>query len=50
MAFPAALHAQRTITGQAAFAGYSEQKRGVRRKIIVAALLVSQQEAMELST
>src|SRR5580692_12343758 len=35
---PPALHAQQTITGQAAFAGYSQQKPGVRRKITVADL------------
>src|ERR1700746_1800075 len=35
---PAALHAQQTITGQAAFAGYTQQKPGVRRKITVADL------------
>jgi glucose/arabinose dehydrogenase len=35
---PAALPAQQTITGQAAFAGYSQQKPGVRRKITVADL------------
>jgi hypothetical protein len=34
--FPAALRAQQTITGQAALAGYSQQKPGVRRKINVA--------------
>jgi hypothetical protein len=34
--FPAALHAQQAITGRAAFACYSQQKPGVRRKIIVA--------------
>jgi glucose/arabinose dehydrogenase len=36
--FPAALHAQQTITGHAAFAGYAQQKPGVRRKITVADL------------
>ena len=36
--FPAALYSQQTITGQAAFAGYSQQKPGVRRKITVADL------------
>jgi hypothetical protein len=36
--FPAALDAQPTITGQAAFAGYSQQKPGVRRKITLADL------------
>ena len=35
---PAVLHAQQTITGQAAFAGYAQQKPGVRRKITVADL------------
>ena len=35
---PAALPAQQTITGQAAFADYSQQKPGVRRKITVADL------------
>src|SRR6201995_3805141 len=35
---PSALHAQKTITGQAAFADYSQQKPGVRRKITVADL------------
>ena len=35
---PSALHAQQTITGQAVFAGYSQQKPGVRRKITVADL------------
>src|ERR1700735_4519954 len=35
---PSVLHAQQTITGQAAFAGYSQQKPGVRRKITVADL------------
>jgi glucose/arabinose dehydrogenase len=35
---PSAIHAQQTITGQAAFADYSQQKPGVRRKIIVADL------------
>jgi hypothetical protein len=35
---PSALHAQQTITGQAAFAGYAQQKPGVRRKITVADL------------
>jgi glucose/arabinose dehydrogenase len=37
-AFPLALAAQQTITGQAAFADYSQQKPGVRRKITVADL------------
>jgi glucose/arabinose dehydrogenase len=32
------LHAEQTITGQAAFAGYAQQKPGVRRKITVADL------------
>jgi hypothetical protein len=36
--FPVALHAQQTVTGQAAFAGYSQQKPGIRRKITVADL------------
>src|SRR3984885_5828914 len=36
--FPSALHAQQTITGQAAFADYTQQKPGVRRKITVADL------------
>ena len=35
---PPALHAQQTITGQAAFADYTQQKPGVRRKITVADL------------
>src|ERR1700729_3684216 len=35
---PVALHAQQTITGQAAFADYTQQKPGVRRKITVADL------------
>jgi glucose/arabinose dehydrogenase len=35
---PSALPAQQTITGQAAFAGYAQQKPGVRRKITVADL------------
>ena len=35
---PAAVQAQPTITGQAAFAGYNQQKPGVRRKITVADL------------
>ena len=35
---PQALPAQQTITGQAAFADYSQQKPGVRRKITVADL------------
>src|ERR1700712_1118477 len=35
---PWALHAQQTITGQAAFADYTQQKPGVRRKITVADL------------
>jgi len=35
---PSTLHAQQTITGQAAFADYSQQKPGVRRKITVADL------------
>jgi hypothetical protein len=38
IALPAALRAQLTITGQAAFAGYTQQKPGVRRKITVADL------------
>jgi hypothetical protein len=33
-----ALHAQQTITGHAAFADYTQQKPGVRRKITVADL------------
>ncbi len=36
--FPVAIQAQQTITGQAAFADYSKQKPGVRRKITVADL------------
>ena len=35
---PSAIHAQQTITGQAAFADYTQQKPGVRRKITVADL------------
>lgn len=35
---PSALQAQQTITGQAAFADYTQQKPGVRRKITVADL------------
>ena len=35
---PLGLHAQQTITGQAAFADYTQQKPGVRRKITVADL------------
>jgi glucose/arabinose dehydrogenase len=35
---PSALHSQQTITGQAAFADYTQQKPGVRRKITVADL------------
>jgi len=35
---PSALHAQKTITGQAAFADYTQQKPGVRRKITAADL------------
>src|SRR5258707_3802107 len=35
---PSALHAQQTITGQAAFADYTQQKPGIRRKITVADL------------
>ena len=35
---PSPLHAQQTITGQAAFADYTQQKPGVRRKITVADL------------
>ncbi|WP_213806534.1 PQQ-dependent sugar dehydrogenase [Granulicella sp. dw_53] len=35
---PTPLPAQQTITGQAAFAGYGQQKPGVRRKITVADL------------
>src|SRR5258708_19139939 len=35
---PPGLHAQQIITGQAAFADYSQQKPGVRRKITVADL------------
>jgi hypothetical protein len=35
---PSALYAQQTITGQAAFADYTQQKPGVRRKITVADL------------
>ena len=38
MIVPASLTAQQTITGQAAFADYSKQKPGVRRKITVADL------------
>jgi len=38
MLLPSAIHAQQTITGQAAFAGYAQQKPGVRRKITVADL------------
>jgi glucose/arabinose dehydrogenase len=37
-AFPSMLLAQNTVTGQAAFADYSKQKPGVRRKITVADL------------
>ena len=35
---PSALYAQQTITGQAAFADYTQQKPGTRRKITVADL------------
>jgi hypothetical protein len=35
---PSALHAHQTITGQAAFAGYAQQKPGIRQKITVADL------------
>ena len=35
---PASLSAQQTITGQAAFADYTQQKPGIRRKITVADL------------
>src|SRR5258708_33485706 len=35
---PPVLHAQQIITGQAAFADYSQQKPGVRRKITLADL------------
>ena len=35
---PYALHAQQTITGQAAFADWNQQQPGVRRKITVADL------------
>src|SRR5271163_4100764 len=35
---PSVLHAQQTITGQAAFADYTQQKPGVRRIITVADL------------
>jgi len=35
---PAAIYAQQTITGQAAFADYTQQKPGIRRKITVADL------------
>jgi hypothetical protein len=35
---PSGLHAQQTITGQAAFADYTQQKPGVRRKITLADL------------
>src|SRR3984957_4505278 len=35
---PSVLHAQQTITGQAAFADYTQQKPGIRRKITVADL------------
>jgi len=38
MFLPSALYAQQTITGQAAFADYTQQKPGVRRKITVADL------------
>src|SRR5882757_9510288 len=38
MLLPSAIHAQQTITGQAAFADYTQQKPGVRRKITVADL------------
>jgi glucose/arabinose dehydrogenase len=38
LALPVALPAQQTITGKAAFAGYDQQKPGVRRKITVADL------------
>src|SRR5438309_8530132 len=35
---PSAVYAQQTITGQAAFADFTQQKPGVRRKITVADL------------
>ena len=35
---PSALYAQQTITGQAAFADYTQQEPGIRRKITVADL------------
>lgn len=38
LALPAAVTAQQTITGKAAFAGWDQQKPGVRRKITVADL------------
>jgi len=38
MLLPAALPAQQTITGQAAFADWNQQQPGVRRKITLAAL------------
>jgi len=38
MLFPAALPAQQTITGQAAFADWNQQMPGVRRKITLADL------------
>ena len=40
MLLPAALPAQQTITGQAAFADWNQQQPGVRRKITVADLPV----------
>src|ERR1700693_5563346 len=38
MLLPAALPAQQTITGQAAFAGWNQQQPGIRRKITLADL------------
>jgi len=38
MLLPAALPAQQTITGQAAFADWNQQQPGVRRKITLADL------------
>jgi hypothetical protein len=38
MLLPAALQAQQTITGQAAFADWNQQHPGVRRKITLADL------------
>jgi hypothetical protein len=44
---PSGLHAQQTITGQAAFADWNQQQPGVRRKITVADLPVPKpQEAV----